>query len=149
MGNRRPNIVSILVDNKFLQDRPSYTPNEEAQRDTNRVSKSSVRAIYLFFVAEKTRLFIAVFQNVVERNMNRKKLKQSLGLGNVAIFVGLLFFYPTYLNRSISYSSEFERVIKEFAVARNWSDITAILVVLLLATASLYLFITAFNDENI
>jgi len=80
--------------------------------------------------------------------MNRKKLKQSLGLGNVAIFVGLLFFYPTYLNRSISYGSEFERVVKEFAVARNWSDITAILVVSLLATASLYLSITAFNDEN-
>ena len=87
-------------------------------------------------------------QNTAERNMNRKKLKQSLGLGNVAIFVGLLFFYPTYLNRSISYGSEFERVVKEFAVARNWSDITAILFVSLLATASLYLSITAFNDEN-
>jgi hypothetical protein len=39
-------------------------------------------------------------------------------------------------------------VVKEFAVARNWSDITAILVVSLLVTASLYLSITAFNDEN-
>ena len=81
--------------------------------------------------------------------MNHKKLKQSLGLVNVSIFVGLLFFYPTYLNRSISYGSELERVIKEFTVARNWSDISAILVVSLLATASLYLFITAFlNDKG-
>jgi len=81
--------------------------------------------------------------------MNHKKLKQSLGLANVSIFVGLLFFYPTYLNRSISYGSELERVIKEFTVARNWSDISAILVVSLLATASLYLFITAFlNDKG-
>ena len=63
-------------------------------------------------------------------------------------FVGLLFFYPTYLNRSISYGNELERVIKEFTVARNWSDISAILVVSLLATASLYLFITAFITEK-
>ena len=87
-------------------------------------------------------------QNVAERNMNRKKLKQSLGLGNLAIFVGLLFFYPTYLNRSISYGSELERVIKEFTVARNWSDISAILIVSLLATASLYLFVIAFHNEK-
>ncbi|MEO1991986.1 MAG: hypothetical protein ABGW78_08650 [Pirellulales bacterium] len=80
--------------------------------------------------------------------MNRKKLKQSLGLGNLAIFVGLLFFYPTYLNRSISYGSELERVIKEFTVARNWSDISAILIVSLLATASLYLFVIAFHNEK-
>jgi hypothetical protein len=81
-------------------------------------------------------------------NMNRKKLKQSLGLVNLAIFVGLIFFYPTYKNRSISYSSEFERAINEFTVARNWSDISAILIVSLLATASLYLFITAFHNEK-
>lgn len=80
--------------------------------------------------------------------MNHKKLKQSLGLVNASIFVGLLFFYPTYLNRSISYGSELERVIKEFTVARNWLDISAILVVSLLATASLYLFITAFITEK-
>ena len=80
--------------------------------------------------------------------MNRKKLKQSLGLGNLAIFVGLLFFYPTYFNRSISYGSELERVIKEFTVARNWSDISAILIVSLLATASLYLFVIAFHNEK-
>ena len=80
--------------------------------------------------------------------MNRKKLKQSLGIGNLAIFVGLLLFYPTYLNPSISYGSEFERVIKEFAERRNWSDITAILIVSLLGTSSIYLFITAFNDEK-
>lgn len=80
--------------------------------------------------------------------MNHKKLKQSLGLVNVSIFVGLLFFYPTYLNRSYSYGTELERVIKEFTVARNWSDISGILVVSLLATASLYLFITAFITEK-
>jgi len=80
--------------------------------------------------------------------MNHKKLKQSLGLVNVSIFVGLLFFYPTYLNRSYSYGTELERVIKEFTVARNWSDISAILVVSLLATASLYLLITAFFNEK-
>jgi hypothetical protein len=81
-------------------------------------------------------------------NMNRKKLKQSLGLVNLAIFMGLIFFYPTYKNRSISYSSEFERAINEFTVARNWSDISAILIVSLLATASLYLFIIAFHNEK-
>ena len=72
----------------------------------------------------------------------------ALGLVNLAIFMGLIFFYPTYKNRSISYSSEFERAINEFTVARNWSDITAILIVSLLATTSLYLSISAFNDEN-
>ena len=80
--------------------------------------------------------------------MNRKKLKQSLGLVNLAIFMGLIFFYPTYKNSSISYSSEFERAINEFTVARNWSDISAILIVSLLATASLYLFIIAFHNEK-
>lgn len=102
----------------------------------------------LRFVAEQWRLSVAVIQKALGGNMNRQKLKQSLGLVNVAVFVGLLFFYPTYLNTSIAYSTEFERLLKQFIVARNWSDITAILIVSLFATAALYLFITAFNDEK-
>ncbi|MGI9448745.1 MAG: hypothetical protein ACR2NI_14090 [Pirellulales bacterium] len=80
--------------------------------------------------------------------MNRKKLKQSLILINLIVLIGLLVFYPTSAGEGYFYSNEFERVINRFVSLRQWPDIWAIFILSLLATSSIYLFITAFNDEK-
>ncbi len=80
--------------------------------------------------------------------MNRRKLKQSLGLVNVGVLFGLLVFYPRRSHSGISYGSEFELLAKEFIYVRDWSGIWAILILSTLGTLSIYFFITAFINEN-
>lgn len=64
------------------------------------------------------------------------------------VLIGLLVFYPRVFVRSMSYGSEFERVAKEFIYKFDWPGIWAIFILSILATCSVYLFITAFIDEK-
>jgi amino acid transporter len=81
--------------------------------------------------------------------MNRKKLKQSLGLVNVGVLFGLLVFYPRCLYGGISYGSEFERLAKELINVRDWLGIWAILILSTLVALSIYFLLLLVSMKTI
>lgn len=79
--------------------------------------------------------------------MNRKKLKGSLALLNLAVLIGATTFLPRN-NYSYFWSSESERIIKKLFWNLPYTQIISICILSLLITSAIYLFIDAFFTEE-
>ena len=79
--------------------------------------------------------------------MNRKKLKRSLVLINLAMFIGSVAFIPRN-HLGYSWESEFEQWYKSYLVNVTYKEIIVVCTLSLLVTSAIYFFIDAIYDET-
>ena len=80
--------------------------------------------------------------------LNRVKLKKSLALINVAVFVAAVGFLPRKTGGSYFWTNEFERFIKRYTHNLPYAQILLVCGIALLVTFAIYFWIDAFCGED-
>lgn len=81
-------------------------------------------------------------------HVNRKKLKQSLGLLNVAVLIAATGYLPRSPGDGYSWSNQFERWLNRYTHNLPYGQILLVCSISLVATAAIYVLIDAIDSPN-
>ena len=81
-------------------------------------------------------------------HVNRKKLKQSLGLLNVAVLIAATGYLPRSNSDGYFWSNEFERWINRYTHNLPYGNILLVCSISLVVTVAIYVLIDAMDSPN-
>lgn len=81
-------------------------------------------------------------------HVNRKKLKRSLGLLNVAVLIAAIGYLPRSPSDGYFWSNEFERLFNRYTHNLPYGQILLVCSISLVVTLAIYVLIDAMDSPN-
>ena len=80
-------------------------------------------------------------------DVNKAKLKRSLCLLNVAVFIGAATYLPRKFVDTYTWTSEVGRAVKHLLFPFPWTEFIAVCAISILTTCAIYYFVDALSED--